>query len=292
MNRLTKEKRAQVVACLVEGNSISATVRMTGAAKNTVTKLLVDLGAACVKTHNRLVRDLQSQRVQVDEIWSFVDCKAKNVHPERMMEIGLGDAWTWTAIDADTKLCIAWHVGGRDAGTARVFMDDVAARLANRVQLTSDGHQASLSVVREAFNYNIDYAMLVKLYGQPSGSPSPEARYSPAKINGTKRHVIAGMPDPAHVNTGFAEQNKLTMRMSMKRLTRLTNAFSKKVENLRHALAVHFVHFNFVRVHMTLKTTPAVAAGIAARPWTIEDMIELLETKRRKQVEERRAETA
>lgn len=279
MNQLGTAKRTQVVKCLVEGNSIRATVRMTGAAKNTVTKLLVELGEACRRAHNLHVQFLKTKIVQVDEIWCFVGCKAKNVRPERMMEKGIGDAWTWTAIDADSKLMISWLCGGRDAGHAKRFLDDVAFRLSNRVQLTSDGHQAYLKTVPEAFDNNVDYAMLVKMYG-PSSNNTPEARYSPPKCNGTKRHVICGMPDQTHVSTSYAERANLTMRMSMRRFTRLTNAFSKKVENLEHATAVHFMHYNFVRVHQTLKTTPAVVAGIADRAWTVEDMIALLEPKK------------
>lgn len=280
MNQLDTAKRAQVIRCLVEGNSIRATVRMTGAAKNTVTKLLVELGEACQRAHNRHVQFLRTKRVQVDEIWTFVGCKAKNVRPERMMETGIGDQWTWTAIDADSKLTISWFVGGRDAGCAKKFLDDVAFRLRNRVQLTSDGHQAYLNTVPEVFENNVDYAMLVKLYG-PTSNVSPEARYSPPKCNGTKRHVVCGVPDQAHVSTSYVERANLTMRMSMRRFTRLTNAFSKKIENLQYALAVHFMHFNFVRVHQTLKTTPAVAAGIVDRVWTVEDLIALLEPKKR-----------
>lgn len=278
MNQLALEKRAQVVRCLVEGCSIRATVRMTGAAKNTVTKLLVELGTACQAAHNRLVRNVNTKRVQVDEIWSFVGCKAKNVPAERQFE-RIGDAWTWTAIDADSKLTLGWLVGGRDAWTGQRFLTDVASRLANRVQLTSDGHGAYLNAVSDAFQGDVDYAMLVKIYG-PSSDRTAEARYSPPKCNGSRREIITGMPDPEHISTSYVERANLTMRMGMRRFTRLTNAFSKKMENLEHALAVHFMHFNFCRVHQTLKTTPAIAAAITNRVWSIEDLIELLGPKK------------
>jgi IS1 family transposase len=275
MNKLSNARRTQIVAALVEGNSIRATCRMTGAAKNTVVKLLVDLGTACEAYQDRVMRDLTFQRLQCDEIWSFCYAKEKHLSPEKQGEFGYGDVWTWTAIDADTKLVPAWYVGKRTARDAHEFIGDLAGRLANRVQLTTDGHKAYLTAVSAAFGGNIDYAMLVKLYGP---DPEGEKRYSPATCIGTETSVIAGAPDPWHVSTSYAERQNLTMRMSMRRFTRLTNAFSKKVENLMHAVALHFMYYNFARVHKTLKTTPAVAAGVADHVWTLEEIVGLLDS--------------
>ncbi len=278
MNQLSTEKRAMIVRCLVEGNSIRATVRMTGAAKNTVVKLLRDLGQACSEYQDRALRNLPCKRLQVDEIWSFVYAKARNVPASMATDPSVGDVWTWVAIDADTKLVPTYMLGGRDAGTARAFMQDLAGRLSERVQLTSDGHQAYLSAVDAAFGENIDYAMLVKLYG-PDGNPSkPESKYSPGKCNGSKKHKIKGNPDREHVSTSYAERQNLTMRMSMRRFTRLTNAFSKKAENLAHAVSLHFMHYNFCRKHQTINKTPAQAAGVADHRWTIEELVGLLDS--------------
>jgi len=275
MNQLSQEKRELVVKCLVDGNSIRATVRITGVAKNTVTKLLVDLGKVCESYHCTQVHHVEAKRVQVDEIWSFVGCKAKNVSKERAGEPGLGDAWTWMAIDADSKLVISYLVGGRDASYAGEFMQDVAERLANRVQLTSDGLGVYLQAVDDAFNGDIDYAMLVKIYGP--AADSAQHRYSPPKCNGSKKQIVRGMPEREHVSTSYVERLNLTSRMSMRRFTRLTNGFSKKLENLRHAVSLHFMYYNFCRVHQTIKTTPAVAAGLAKQPWTVSDLISLLD---------------
>lgn len=275
MNQLDTAKRAAIVRCLVEGNSIRATVRMTGAAKNTVTKLLVELGQACEAYQSEALYGLTCQRIQVDEIWSFCYAKAKNVPPEMHAKRGVGDVWTWVAIDADTKLVPCWAIGGRDAGTARAFLHDLAGRLANRIQLTSDGHQAYLVSVPDAFGTDIDYAQLVKLYGVIN-EYSPEQRYSPGTCCGAKPNAICGNPDPDHVSTSFVERNNLTMRMGMRRFTRLTNAFSKKIDNLAHAVALHFMHYNFARKHQTLKTTPAIAAGVTDKIWTAEDIVGLL----------------
>ena len=273
MNRLTTEKRAQVVACLVEGNSIRATVRMTGVAKNTVTKLLVDLGTVCSIYQDRTLRDLTCQRVQVDEIWSFVYAKQKNVPEEKRDEAG--DVWTWVAIDADTKLVPAYLVGSRDMQDAYSFIHDLAKRLSNRVQLTSDGHRPYLSAVSDAFKGEIDYAILQKIYGQPSGHAS--GRYSPVPCIGANRQVVTGRPDADHISTSYIERQNLTMRMSMRRFTRLTNGFSKKVENLAAAVSLHFMHYNFCRVHKTIGTTPAVAAGVTDHVWTVAEIIALLD---------------
>ena len=275
MNRLSPDKRAQVIRCLVEGNSIRATVRMTGVAKNTVTKLLVDMGTACSVHMDAAMRDLPCQRVQVDEIWAFVGAKAKNVSEEKAAQ-GWGDVWTWVALDPDTKLVPSYRVGSRDVEDAHAFMQDIAARLASRVQLTSDGHRPYLNAVRRVFGDGIDYAQLVKIYGSARDGERT-VRYSPAVCIGAERHKVIGNPDPKHVSTSNVERQNLTMRMSMRRFTRLTNAFSKKVENLAAAVSLHFCFYNFCRVHQSLGVTPAMAAGIADHPWNIEELIGLLE---------------
>lgn len=274
MNRLDATRRAQVVRCLVEGNSIRSTVRMTGVAKSTVVKLLIDLGAACVAYQDKAMRNLHLKRIQCDEIWSFVGAKDKKLPIEKRGEFGIGSVWTWTAIDADTKLVPSWLVGTRDAGTATEFMQDLAGRLANRVQLTTDGHKAYLTAVEDAFGCNIDYSMLVKIYGP---APEGERRYSLAECLGCKIETISGAPAMEHVSTSYVERQNLTMRMSMRRFTRLTNGFSKKIENHVAALAVHFMYYNFVRIHQTLRVTPAMAAGVTNRLWSVEDMVALLE---------------
>jgi len=272
MNRLSIEKRAQILGMLVEGNSIRATCRMTGAAKNTVVKLLCDVGAACQAYHDKHVRNLKCQRVQVDEIWSFVYSKQKNI-PEHMRGMsGVGNTWTWTALDADSKLIVSWLVGGRDADYANVFMDDVAQRLANRVQLTSDGHGPYFDAVTGAFGDDIDFATLIKLYGK---APEPEKRYSPPTCVGTRKDTRSGAPDPKHISTSYVERQNLTMRMHMRRFTRLTNAFSKKVENLAYAVSLHFMYYNFVRIHQTIRVTPAMAAGVTDRLWEIVDIVKM-----------------
>lgn len=274
MNKLSTEEKIRVVACLVEGNSLRATVRMTGVHRTTIQKLLVELGEACSAYQDKALRGLTCKRLQCDEIWSFVGCKQKNV-TEDNKEKGYGDIWTWTAIDAQTKLVPCWFIGTRDAGAAYHFMHDLAGRLANRVQLTTDGHRAYLEAVEDAFGCQIDYAMLIKIYGNtPEGS---EVRYSPAVCMGARKAVIAGRPDHKHISTSFAERQNLTMRMSMRRFTRLTNAFSKKVENLEAAVALHFMHYNFARVHQTLRVTPAMEAGVSNHVWTIAEIVALLD---------------
>lgn len=278
MNKLGIEKRAQIVRCLVDGNSIRGTVRITGAAKNTVAKLLCDLGAACESAHDSTVRSLRCKRVQCDEIWTFCHSKEKNVSPGNKGKLGHGDAWTWVAIDADTKLAVSYRVDHRDAEAAQEFMLDVAGRVLNKMQLTTDGHRAYLEAVENAFGIeNVDYAQLVKMYGPESSSSGPEQRYSPGKVTGSKKVAHFGMPDKAHVSTSYIERQNLTMRMSMRRFTRLTNAFSKKIDNLMHAVSIHFFHYNFCRKHQTLKTSPAVAAGLTDHIWTIEEMIGLMD---------------
>ena len=275
MNRLSTEKRIQVIAALVEGSSIRATCRMTGVAKNTVVKLLVELGEACGRYQDKELRGLTCRRIQCDEIWSFCHAKEKNVPAEHKGEFGYGDVWTWTAIDADSKLILSWCIGGRDSYTAHAFMQDVARRLTQRVQLTTDGHKAYLDAVERAFGGDIDYAMLQKLYG---ADPEPEKRYSPAKCLGIDVHTVEGNPDPKHVSTSYVERQNLTMRMHMRRFTRLTNAFPKKVQNLGHAVALHFMYYNFCRRHLSLGMTPAMAAGLTDHEWSLEEVVALLDS--------------
>jgi IS1 family transposase len=275
MNKLTREERVRVIAALVEGNSIRSTVRMTGISKTTISKLLVEIGTVCAEYHDKAVRNLKCKQVQCDEIWSFCYSKQQNVPEDKQGQFGIGDVWTWTAIDSDSKLTISWLIGKRDSAYATEFMKDVASRLANRAQLSTDGHNAYLVAVDEAFGSEIDYAMLIKLYGKEGG----EGRYSPAKCTGTKKQSITGKPVKGEISTSFVERQNLTMRMSMRRFTRLTNAFSKKIDNLRHSVALHFVYYNFCRIHQTLRVSPAMAAGITKRLWNIEDIVKLLETK-------------
>jgi IS1 family transposase len=276
MNKLSLEDRARILHLLCEGTSIRAVTRLTGASKNTVAKLLSDAGKACAAYHDANVRDVKAARVQVDEIWSFTYAKQKNVATAKDAPEGAGDTWTWTAIDADSKLIVSYLVGGRDAEYAMWFMDDLAARLANRVQLTSDGHRAYLEAVEGAFGCDVDYAQLVKIYGELGGK-TPERRYSPAECNGIRKRTVEGRPDDAHISTSYVERSNLTMRMHMRRFTRLTNAFSKKVENHAHAVALHMMYYNFVRIHKSLRMTPAMAAGVSNRLWDIGDIAMLVE---------------
>lgn len=274
MNRLSVAKRSQIIAALVEGNSIRATCRMTGAAKGTVLTLLDHIGQVCEAYHNLHVRNLRVRRLQCDEIWSFVGAKKKNASQGQRPE-GWGDVWTWTAIDADTKLCVSWLVGGRDAGWAMEFMQDCANRIYSRVQLTTDAHKPYLRAVEGAFGLEVDYAVLHKIYGAPSDDEM--RRYSPAKFIGCDMKTIIGEPDPAHVSTSYAERQNLIMRMSMRRFTRLTNASSKKIENHAAAVSLHFMYYNFCRVHQTLRVTPAMEAGLSDHVWSIEELVSLLE---------------
>lgn len=273
MNKLSTEKRMQVIGCLVEGNSIRATWRIAGVSKNTVTKLLVDLGYACLTHHHDTVRGIEAVNVQCDEIWSFCFAKQKNVRPENVGE-GHGDVWTWTGIDADTKLVVSYLVGKREVEDAQNFMEDLADRLVGDVQLTTDGHGPYVKAIRDHFGLDVDFAQLIKKYGSDRDAA---ARYSPPVCTGIDRRIRSGNPDPATISTSYVERQNLTMRMSMRRFTRLTNAHSKKLENLICAVALRFTHYNFVRVHSTLKTTPAVAAGLADHPWKLQDLIGLLE---------------
>jgi IS1 family transposase len=274
MNNLPVERQIAVISALVEGNSIRATVRMTGVAKDTVTKLLARVGQACAEYQNKTLRNLPCKKVQCDEIWSFCYAKEKNVPLELRGKFGFGDVWTWTALCADSKIVPCWRVGDRDAWNAQHFMYDLASRLANRVQLTTDGHRVYLQAVDLAFGNDIDYAMLVKLYSSDRGKG--EQRYSPAQCTGAIPTVITGNPKPRHISTSFVERQNLTMRMQMRRFTRLTNAFSKKLENHEHAIALHFMHYNFCRIHQTLRVTPAMAAGVSDHVWEIVDIVVLL----------------
>jgi IS1 family transposase len=274
MNRLSTKDRVRILHLLCEGISIRAITRLTGASKNTVAKLLVDAGKACAGHHDEHVHDVKASRVQIDEIWSFTYAKQKNVATAKDAPQGAGDTWTWTALDADSKLIVSYLVGGRDAEYAMWFMDALAARLASRVQLTSDGHRAYLEGVEGAFGCDVDYAQLVKIYGPTVTAPG---RYSPAECTGAKKIRVAGSPDIEAVSTGYVERQNLTMRMHMRRFTRLTNAFSNKVENHAYAVALHMMYHNFVRIHKTLRVTPAMAAGVTDRLWEIADIATLVE---------------
>lgn len=273
MNRLPIAKRAQIIGLLVEGMSMRAVSRVVDCSINTVTKLLEEVGFACNVYQSEHLRNLACKRVQCDEIWAFCYSKEKNVAPENKGVLGYGDVYTWTALDPDTKLMVSYMVGRRDADYANVFMQDVASRLANRVQLTTDGHSPYLQAVADAFGTNIDYAMLVKHYG--AAPVTDQRRYSPAQLLETELKVIKGTPDMAKVSTSHVERANLTMRMGMRRFTRLTNGFSKKVENLEHAVSLHFMHYNFARVHKTLRVTPAMQAGLADHVWTLEEIAAL-----------------
>jgi IS1 family transposase len=274
MNKLTTSKRVAVITALVEGNSVRATARMTNVSKPTILKLLADIGPACERFMDGAIRNVRAHRVQVDEIWQFVYAKAKNVPEEKQSTFGYGDVWTWVAIDADTKLILSYRVGPRDAGTAYDLMQDLASRITNRVQLTTDGFRVYLNAVEDAFGADIDYATLSKVYGS---DPNAEKRYSPAKIVNTSTEVITGSPDQRHISTSYVERQNLTMRMSIRRFTRLTNAFSKKLDNHAAAVALHYMHYNFCRVHQTLRVTPAMEAGLAAHAWSVAEVVALLD---------------
>jgi len=274
MNKLPTEKRIQILHLLCEGNSLRATARLSDTAFNTVAKLFVDAGKACADYQDRALRNLSCRRLQLDEIWSFVYAKQKNVPGAKSAPADAGDVWTWVAIDAQTKLVPSWRVGDRSSETAMAFVDDLAARLASRVQITTDGHRPYLEGIEGAFGGDIDYAMLVKVYG---ASPEGEKRYSPAECIGTMRQRIEGNPDPRHVSTSFVERQNLTMRMSIRRFTRLTNAFSKKIENHALSVALHYMYYNFCRIHKTLRVTPAMAAGVTDRLLGVADIVKVLE---------------
>ncbi len=271
MNRMSIGQRAQIVSLLVEGNGINAITRITGIAKNTVLKLLADLGEACESYHNEHVRNLNCNRVQCDEIWAFCYAKQKNVPAEFRGRFGFGDVWTWTAIDADSKLMVAWHVGRRNAPAGERFMNDVASRIATRIQLTTDGHAVYFRAVEEAFGRDVDYAMLVKLYGEEDS----EHRYSPPKCIGIRKDTRIGSPDPDFISTSFVEKHNQTMRQSIRRFTRLSAGHSKKIQNHRHAVALHFMHYNFARICQTIRCTPAMEAGISDHVWSVEELVAL-----------------
>ncbi|WP_199190505.1 DDE-type integrase/transposase/recombinase [Nitratireductor sp. StC3] len=278
MNKLPLKTRVQILSMLCEGSSMRSISRVADVSINTVSKLLVDAGMFCADLHDREVRDVKAKRVQCDEIWSFVGAKAKNVPNMKQPVEGAGDVWTWTALDSDSKLIVSWLVGGRDSDYALAFMDDVRDRLANRVQLTTDGHSVYLNAVEEAFGADIDYAMLVKQYGEPEGSKrSPERRYSPAVCTGAKKTRIEGSPDPVHVSTSHVERANLTMRMANRRFTRLTSAFSKKFENHVHMVAIYTVWYNFIKMHKTLRMTPAMAAGVTDKLWSMDDLVAMMD---------------
>lgn len=273
MNRLSIETRAQILGCLVEGNSLRAVTRMVGCSINTVTKFLVDVGTACDLYQNEVLRNLQCKHIQIDEIWSFCYSKQKNT-PIEQRKMGRGDVWTWVALDADTKLVCSWLVGPRNPEYANIFVSDLAGRLANRVQLTSDGYKPYLKAIDKAFGGDIDYGMLVKLYGVADGSQH-EKRYSPGVCKGTIIGTVSGSPEKQHISTSFVERQNLTMRMSMKRFARLSNGFSKKIENHANAVAMHYMYYNFARIHKTLRVTPAMEAGIADHVWSLEEIARL-----------------
>lgn len=273
MNKLTLSKRAQILHMLVEGNSLRSTSRMADVSINTVTKLLVDVGQACSDYQNATLRNLPCKRVQVDEIWAFCYAKQKNVADAKSAPVDAGDVWTWTAICADTKLIPSWLVGGRDAEYADAFINDLAGRMSSRIQLTSDGHRSYLEAVEGAFGADVDYAMLIKTYGN---TVEGQKRYSPAECTGIYKKPITGNPDDAHVSTSYVERQNLTMRMHMRRFTRLTNGFSKKVENHEYAIALHFMYYNFGKIHKTLRVTPAMEAGVSDHVWTLEEIAGLV----------------
>jgi IS1 family transposase len=272
MNKLTIEKQAQVIKCLVEGNSIRSTVRMTGVAMNTIQKLLLEVGKASWEYQEKTITGLTCQKIQCDEIWAFCHSKEKNVPEEFKSRLGYGDVWTFTAIDADTKLVMAWCMGRRNYWTAEEFMKRVHSKITNKVQLTTDGFKHYFQAIEKTFGNEIDYAILQKIYGTDRSS----GRYSPAMCIGATKEVITGSPDPKYVSTSFVERQNLTMRMSMRRFTRLTNAFSKKIENMKAAVDLHFMYYNFCRSHQTLGKTPAMAAGLSDHIWSIEEVLWLI----------------
>ena len=279
MNKLPLAKRVQILSMLVEGSSMRSVSRVADVSINTVAKLLADAGEACAAYHHEHVRNVKAARVQCDEIWSFCYAKAKNVADAKAAPFGAGDVWTWTALDSDSKMILSWAVGGRGADTANLFMDDLAGRLAAPVQLTTDGHKAYLDAVAGAFGNQIDYGMLVKLYGEEKRPVGPERKYSPGECIGARKETITGNPDKRHISTSHVERSNLTMRMSMRRFTRLTNAFSKKIDNHIHALSLYFVWYNFCRMHKAHKLSPAMAAGVTDHLWSMEDIAALVEAR-------------
>jgi len=274
MNKLPIAKRVQILSMLCEGSSMRSISRVCDVSINTVSKMLIDAGSVCASFHDAKVRGVKAKRVQVDEAWAFTYAKQKNVATAKAAPDGSGDTWTWTGLDADSKLIVQWFVGGRDGYSAKLFIDDLASRLANRVQLTSDGLRVYLQAVEDAFGADVDYAQLVKLYGD---SPEAEKRYSPAECIGARKTPIEGNPDPAHISTSYVERQNLTMRMHMRRFTRLTNAFSKKFENHVHMVALYAVWYNWIRIHKTLRVTPAMAAGLTTKLMGMEDVVAMID---------------
>jgi IS1 family transposase len=276
MNRLDTKQRAQILSLLCEGMGVNAACRVSGASKMTVLKLLADAGQACADYMDANIRNLKTKRVEVDEVWSFVHCKERNVVGAKAAPEGAGDAWTWTALDSDSKLMISYVVGGRDAGYALEFTNDLRARLANRVQITSDGHKLYLNAIEESFAGDVDYAQLIKTYGDvPEGG---KGRYSPAQCTGIKKERVNGNPDMEKVSTSYVERSNLTIRMQNRRFTRLTNAFSKKLDNHIHAFSLFVMHYNYCKIHKTLRVTPAMEAGLTDHVWTHEEVVALLAT--------------
>ncbi|HEX3973315.1 MAG TPA: IS1 family transposase [Stellaceae bacterium] len=276
MNKLPLQTRVQILNLLCEGSSMRAISRVTGVSINTVTKLLIDAGLACARFHDEKVRGVKARRIQCDEIWSFCYAKAKNVATAKAAPEGAGNVWTWTALDSDSKMIVSYLVGGRDGEYAMAFMDDLRGRLANRVQLTTDGHKAYLNAVEEAFGDDIDYGMLVKIYGE---GPKTEARYSPAICTGARKEAITGNPDKKHVSTSHVERSNLSMRMHMRRFTRLTNGHSKKFEHHCHMVALYTVWYNFARINSAVKVAPAMAAGVSSKLWEMSDIIALIDAR-------------
>jgi len=274
MNKLSIEERAKVVGCLIEGCSLRSTVRMTGVAKKTVSRILVEVGEACAAYSDKIMRNLPCKVLQVDEVWSFTYCKQANIPPELRDVDGIGDTWTWIALDSETKLIPAWHVGKRDIQDAHFFIHDLKDRLAHRVQLTSDGHKAYLTAVEDAFGADVDYAMLVKMYGREL--VQGEARYSQPVCIGARKRKIIGNPNRSLISTSYVERQNLTLRMTNRRFTRLTNAFSKKIENHKHMIAIYAMHYNFCRIHQTLRVTPAMEASITDHVWSLEEIANLI----------------
>lgn len=273
MNKLPKEKQAKIIHMLCEGASMRSISRVVGVSINTVSKLLIDIGTVCAEYQDKAFHGLTCKRVQCDEIWSFCYSKEKNVPKNKNGQFGYGDVWTFTAIDADTKLIPTWCVGYRSLEDATIFMRDLASRLSNRVQLTTDGHKMYLEAVEDAFGKDIDFSQLVKIYGQ---SPEGQRRYSSPVCIGAIKERINGNPENDKISTSYVERQNLTMRMNMHRFTRLTNGFSKKVENHGHALALYFMYYNFCRVHKTLRVTPAMEAKVTDHVWEIGEIIDLL----------------
>ena len=284
MNKLSTAKRVQILEMLVEGMSMRAASRVAKVSINTVTKLMVEAGEACAAYHDEAVRDVTSSKVQCDEIWAFCYAKEKNVPRAKAAPQGAGDVWTWTAIESASKMILSYEVGDRSGATAIEFMDDLRSRLANRVQLTTDGHKAYLEAVEGAFGGDVDYAQLIKLYGDSTGQKGHEKKYSPAECTGTKKRRVEGNPDIEHVSTSYVERQNLTMRMGMRRFTRLTNAFSKKLENHLLMLSLYFVHYNFVRIHSSLRMTPAMAAGVSETLHDMEWIVGLIDARAAKPI--------